>query len=108
MPEPKVRFSLTDTHGEENPWYSLELELENFASPDDLLARLDQLRDTIAVRYQKKFSIGLIVDATDQHEAALRLKKLQAAVEGGNLLPDDAADLEQQIQAAIAKLNPPE
>ena len=95
----KVSFTLTDTHGDENPTYNLSVSLEGFDSPDSLLAGLDRLREIIEVRYQRKFPIHITIE--NNEEALVRLEALREMVSGHGRSPD-VEDLHFQIENAIA------
>jgi hypothetical protein len=102
----KVSFELTDTHNEPDPTYNLSVNLEGFDSPDSLLARLDQLREIIEVRYRRKIPIGITIE--NDEDAMPRLQALKQLIEKGseNSSGPDVNDLYYQVEAAIAAVEP--
>lgn len=100
----KVSFSLTDTHDEPDPTYNLSVNLEGFDSPDSLLARLDQLREIIEVRYRRKLPIGITID--NNEDAMPRLQALKRMIESSGNNSPDAGDLHFQVEEAIAAVEP--
>ena len=100
----QVSFNLTDTQGEENPVYNLAVNLEGFDSPDSLLARLNQIREIIEVRYQRKFQIAVAIE--NDEEAMPRLEALKRMIDQGGGSSPDICDLHYQVESAIAVVEP--